>query len=234
MRRVNIQAAFVGEPALGEEGLDAEGPDEAVILSIRGGELTVVVPAGTPDSQVLDAAGTIRGTLHLENERVATFEIQEGAVGAFVEHEPADLHRRRQESGGVGLFALEEGSASKSPEKVTARDLMKAPVVSIGPEASVGEAARLLTFHRVSGLPVMEGTRLVGVITESDVIGKTGARVQDSMTPEVVTVSEDMPAGEVASLLTGKGIRRVPVVRGDQVVGIISRGDIVRWVGSRG
>lgn len=233
MRRVNIQAAFVGEPVHGQEGADAEGSDEAVVFTVRGGEMLFVVPAGTPDDRVLDAQGTVRGTLHLENEQVLTLEIQDGAVGAFVEHEPADLHRKREE--GVGLFTLAKEVVSRPPEKVTAADLMKTNIVSIGPEASVGDAARLMAFHRVSGLPVIVDGKLAGVFTEADVLGSdAGARVEEVMTRDVISIPEDMPADEVASLLNEKRIRRVPVVRGETTVGILSRGDIVRWVASRG
>ncbi len=54
------------------------------------------------------------------------------------------------------------------------------------------------------------------------------------MTTNVVTVTEDTPARDLANLLTSRGFRRVPVVRGSQLVGIVSRGDMVRWVASRG
>jgi hypothetical protein len=69
MRRVNIQAAFIGEPTGTTEGLDTTESDEAVALRVRGGELTLVAPAATPDDRVLDRASLLRGTLHLENER---------------------------------------------------------------------------------------------------------------------------------------------------------------------
>jgi CBS domain-containing protein len=225
MRRVNIRAAFVTELS------HAEDSDEAVALVVRGGEITVVVPRDTADGDVLDAATCVRGTLHLENERVLHFEIQDGAVGAFYEDEAADLHYRRSESG--GLFSL--SAAGRSPgiaPTVLARDLMITQVITAEPSMSVQAVAELLAFHRLSGLPVVDGGRLVGIVTEADVIGKQGNSVADIMTRDVVTVSDDTPAREVAQLLTGRGIRRVPVMRGDQLVGILSRGHIVRWVAS--
>src|SRR6266498_1754624 len=106
MKRVNIKDAFVGEPDSSQEGVEAEDSDEAVILAVRGGEIVAVVPAGTPDDSAIAAATTIRGALRLENERVLTFEIHEGASSAFFEDESAELHRRRQESGSVGLSAI--------------------------------------------------------------------------------------------------------------------------------
>jgi CBS domain-containing protein len=230
MRRVNIQAAFVGEPSHASEALGEDG-DEAVVLAIRGGDLTVVVPQGTPDARVLDNAGTIRGTLHLENEQVLAFEIQEDAVGAFVECEPADLHRRREQSGGVGMFTSTAGGSNLPASRAVARDLMRTDVVTTSRDASVVEAAALLAFHRITGLPVCEGDRLVGIVTEADVIGtKEGRTVGEVMTANVISIREDMPANDIATLLNQHRIRRVPVVREGKLVGIVSRGDIVRLV----
>src|SRR5258708_2162460 len=110
MRRVNIQAAFVGEPNYASEASATEASDDAVALVVRGGELTLVVPPATPDAGVLASASVLRGTLYLENEQVLTFEIHDGALGAFFEHEAAALHARRQEHGGVGLFTLTTSS----------------------------------------------------------------------------------------------------------------------------
>ncbi len=231
MRRVNIQDAFVGEPSLGSEGLHAAPSDEAVTLNVRGGEVTVVVPEGTPDDGVLAAASTVRGTLHLENERVLSFEIHDGAVGAFVEDEAADLHQRREASGTVGLFSL--GSTPRGGEAgpVRARDLMRPQPITTAPEVPVEEVAALLAFHRITGCPVVQNGRVVGLVSEADVIGKQGRTVGDIMTREVISVGEDTPCEEIATLLTSRRIRRLPVMRGEELVGIVSRGDIVRWVG---
>src|SRR5438552_3437141 len=156
MRRVNIQDAFVGEPSLGSEGLHAAPSDEAVSLNVRGGEVTVVVPEGTPDDGVLAAASTVRGTLHLENERVLSFEIQDGAVGAFVEDEPVDLHKRREASGTVGLFSLGSMRREGASGPVRARDLMRPQPITTTPDVPVEEVAALLAFHRISGCPVVQ------------------------------------------------------------------------------
>jgi CBS domain-containing protein len=230
MRRVNIRAAFVGEPSHGSESSAAEESDEAVAITVRGGELTVVVPPDTADGDVLHRASCLRGTLHLENERVFSFEIQDGAVGAYFEDEAAALHSRREAQGSVGLFSLAPSGAPAIPSGVLARDLMVTQVISVAPSTPVQEAAALLAFHRISGMPVLDGERLVGIVSEADVIGKQGQTVADIMTPDVVAVDEETPARELARLLTQRGIRRVPVTRGDRFVGMISRGHVVRWL----
>src|SRR6266851_7191737 len=101
MRRVNIQAAF-----LGEGGVSDDGDEEVLALAVRGGEIVLVLPAGTPEARSVDAASTLRGSLRLETGRVLTFEIHDGAVGAFFEDEPAEHFDRREASPADGLSSV--------------------------------------------------------------------------------------------------------------------------------
>ena len=238
MRRVNIQAAF-----LGEGGESDSGDDEGLALSVRGGEVILVLPAGTPEERAVSAASTVRGSLRLETGRVLTFEIQDGAVGAFFEDEPAELFDERERTPADGLSSI-GGKSAHGPTfggaealhgaAATARDVMVADVVKVAPSDSVDEAARLLTFHRISGMPVCEGERVMGVVSEADLIGKSGATVGEVMTSPAVTVSEAMPLEAVAGELTRRGIRRVPVVDAQgRLLGVVSRSDVLRWAASR-
>jgi CBS domain-containing protein len=116
----------------------------------------------------------------------------------------------------------------------TARDVMTTSVVSVSPADSVDEAARLLTFHDVSGLPVCDGGRVVGVVSEADLIGKSGSKVGDVMTSPALTVQESTTLEHVAELLTQQRIRRVPVVdAGSSLVGIVTRRDVLVWASRR-
>src|SRR5712692_5615859 len=143
MRRVNIQAAF-----LGEGGDSDTGDDEGLALSVRGGEIVLVMPAGTPEDRVVHAASTLRGSLRLESGRVLTFEIHDGAVGAFFEDEPAELFDRREESPGDGLSSMSSRPAQRQTfggaealhgAAATAKDVMTTSVVSVTPQESVDE-----------------------------------------------------------------------------------------------
>lgn len=121
-----------------------------------------------------------------------------------------------------------------------ASDIMTRKVITIRPEASVQEAAQLLDQFRISGIPVVDARDdLIGIITEADIISKVnrygmldqdGMRVADIMSRDVTTVSEETPVGDIATLLTERKIKRVPVVRHGRLVGIVSRGDIVHAV----
>jgi CBS domain-containing protein len=98
----------------------------------------------------------------------------------------------------------------------------------------VDEAARLLTFHDISGMPVCVGSRVVGVVSEADLIGKSGSTVGEVMTSPATTVFESTRLEEVAEQLTHQRIRRLPVVDADgQLVGVVSRRDVLRWAASR-
>jgi CBS domain-containing protein len=238
MRRVNIQAAF-----LGEGGDSDTGDDEGLALAVRGGEVVLVLPAGTAEHHAVHAASMLRGSLRLETGRVLTFEIHDGAVGAFFEDEPSELFDRREETPADGLSSVSTtpaprqtfgGAEALHGAAATARDVMTTNVVSVSPQESVDETARLLTFHDVSGLPVCDDGRVVGVVSEADLIGKSGATVGEVMTWPAVTVLESTGLEHVAEVLTQQRIRRVPVVDADgHLIGVVSRRDVLRWAASR-
>ncbi|MDP8923456.1 MAG: CBS domain-containing protein [Chloroflexota bacterium] len=232
MKRVNIEDAFVGEPTSSQAAGDGQESDEAVVLAVRGGEVVAVVPAGTPEEGVIGVAGVIRGALRLENERVLTFEIHEGASGAFFEDESAQLHRRRQESGAVGLSTI--AGIDYMGDRRTAGEIMTRDVVTARPDMPTEEFATLLAFHNVSGMPVLdEAGTVVGIASEADVIGKRGATVGEIMTPEVVSVTEGTPIERIAALMATRKIKRVPVIVDGVLVGMVSRADIVRALAAR-
>jgi CBS domain-containing protein len=114
------------------------------------------------------------------------------------------------------------------------KDVMTTKVITIKPEQTRQQAARLLSQHRISGLPVVndEGT-LVGVVTEYDVIGKEGRAVSDIMTGSVITVAPETDLEDVAHVLLHERIKRLPVLEEGRVVGIVSRADLVREVATR-
>jgi CBS domain-containing protein len=114
-------------------------------------------------------------------------------------------------------------------------DVMSRNVRVIGPDDTVQQAARLMREEDAGVLPVGEGDRLVGMVTDRDVTvrlaaeGKDAARtrVREVMTPEVRYVFEDEHIGHVVDNMADQQIRRLPVVNRDKrLVGIISLGDV--------
>jgi CBS domain-containing protein len=114
------------------------------------------------------------------------------------------------------------------------KDIMTSDVISVPGDSTIEDAARLLARHRISGLPVLDQAgMLVGLVTEYDLISRQGQTVSDIMSRGVISISEDTNVEEVAHLLTNQRIRRVPVLRGEQLVGIVSRSDLIKQIAMR-
>lgn len=118
-----------------------------------------------------------------------------------------------------------------------ARNMMTTPVVSVGPEASLAEIARCLAAARIGGVPVVgaEG-RVEGFVSESDLLDALLAdrapstRASDLMTRTVHSVNEFDRTEEVMNLLRQHRIHHLPVLRGGELVGIITPSDVVRFM----
>ena len=114
-------------------------------------------------------------------------------------------------------------------QTVTVREIMTERVVTTTPDRSVDEVARVLREHGFSGMPVVSADgALVGMVSAYDIISKRGQTVGEIMSRGVISVGEEASADQVASLMGLHGIRRVPVVREGQLVGIVSRSDLLR------
>jgi CBS-domain-containing membrane protein len=111
-------------------------------------------------------------------------------------------------------------------------EIMTRDVISVTEDAAVRDVARLLDGHRISGVPVCDGDgHMVGLISEFDLIAQPHARTAgEAMTRDVISVMEDTGVDEVRYLLVQRRIKRVPVLRGQKLVGIVSRADLVREI----
>jgi redox-sensitive bicupin YhaK (pirin superfamily)/CBS domain-containing protein len=114
-----------------------------------------------------------------------------------------------------------------------ASEVMSTPVIGVSPDTTVRDIAGLLSARRISAVPVLEGERLVGLVSEADLLGGRqlggGARrARDIMTREVQTVAPDTPVEEIAAVLEERRIKRVPVLQAGRVVGIVSRSNLVQ------
>jgi CBS-domain-containing membrane protein len=111
-------------------------------------------------------------------------------------------------------------------------EIMTPNVISVSEDATAREVAQVLDRHRISGLPVCDDQgHMVGLVSEFDLIAKPDARtVGDAMTRDVISVMEDTSVDEVRYLLVHRRIKRVPVLRGQKLVGIVSRADLVREI----
>jgi CBS domain-containing protein len=144
-----------------------------------------------------------------------------------------------------------------------ARDVMVSPVVTVGKTATVREVARILLEKHISAVPVIDSAgKVVGMVTESDLMHRTEAgterpyswwlhllagdatiaadyvkshavKIEDVMTPDVVTAAPETPLHEIATLLEKHRIKRVPIVnKNGDLVGIVSRANLIQVIAS--
>ena len=143
-------------------------------------------------------------------------------------------------------------------------DVMTPNVITVDPDTTVQDLAKLLSERGISGAPVVDaGGRMIGIVSEGDLLHRAelgteqreerhgswwldhfasglardyvkshGRTVKDIMTRDVVSVTEDADLADVAMLLETNRIKRVPVMRGGKVVGIVSRANLVRALGA--
>ncbi len=143
-----------------------------------------------------------------------------------------------------------------------AHQIMTKDVITVTPHTTIETAAKIMLRTHISGLPVLDDAgNLVGIVSQSDFLrrneigtgrkrpswlqfligqGKAaaefvherGRKVEDVMTTEPVTVTEDTPLEELVSLMEKKGIKRLPVMSGDVLKGIVTRSNLLQAVAS--
>jgi CBS domain-containing protein len=114
------------------------------------------------------------------------------------------------------------------------KDVMVTEVKTIDQEATVQEAAKEMVKWRVGSLVVVKGTRLVGIVTEDDIMMKIVAenkdpskvRVKEIMTKEVIMIGPNEDLDYALEIMKSKKIKKLPVVSGDRLIGIITTTDI--------
>jgi CBS domain-containing protein len=138
-----------------------------------------------------------------------------------------------------------------------ARDIMTREVITATPDALIEDVAKAMLRHRISGVPVVENGRLVGILSEGDLLRRTelgtqkphsrwlelltgpgrlagdyirshARKVGEIMSEEVVSIGPDTPAAEIVALMEARDIKRLPVTDKGKLVGIVSRADLLR------
>jgi len=112
-----------------------------------------------------------------------------------------------------------------------AKEIMTTDIISVEPTMTVRKLAMTLIKNQISGAPVTgKNGKIVGIVSEADLVAKKGKDVKTIMSKKVISVAEDTPVEEIAQLMTRHKIKRLPVMKGDKVVGIVSRADIVNAI----
>ncbi|MBE9567757.1 MAG: CBS domain-containing protein [Proteobacteria bacterium] len=130
---------------------------------------------------------------------------------------------------------------------------MTTNVRTVSSDKKLGEVVSLMCIYRYSGIPVVDDGKLVGTVSESDILGKMFPKledlmdnmstvnyddlmdqysdvvtitVRDVMSPVVISVKPDLHILQAASMMCGRKFRRIPVADGDKLVGMVSMGDV--------
>ena len=111
----------------------------------------------------------------------------------------------------------------------TLADVVKPNFITVAPEDTLGEVAEKMTAQNVGAVVVKDYGRLIGILTERDMLRAMAARVHTSdarvrlwMTADPITVPPDMDLDEAAQIMLDNGFRHLPVVDGDNVIGVAS------------
>ena len=121
-------------------------------------------------------------------------------------------------------------------QSTTVRDSMTENPKTVAGSASVSEAAKLMADENVGSLPVVEGDKLVGIVTDRDLVVQVVARGQDPDSVRVsdiyseqpVVASPDEPLDEALKRMASEQVRRLPVVSDGRLVGILAQADVAR------
>ncbi len=140
----------------------------------------------------------------------------------------AGMAERAKELLGIG------GVAPETEELLLVAEVMTPEVVTIEPSASIADAAKRMIQQEKGPLPVVEGDRPVGMVTDRDIIARVVAEerdpgsltVGDIATRELVTIGSDQDVDEAARLMDEHQLDRILVVEGEKLVGIISEADL--------
>jgi CBS domain-containing protein len=116
------------------------------------------------------------------------------------------------------------------------KEVMTRDVRACEPNATVAEAAKVMAREDVGPVPIVEDGRLVGLVTDRDIVVRVVAEgrdpnattVKEIASTELVTVSPDDDLDEALNLLARRQVRRLPVVEGDRLVGIVAQADVAR------
>lgn len=117
-------------------------------------------------------------------------------------------------------------------------DKQHKPVQYVGPEATAHEAVAKMCENHIGSLLVEENDEPIGIISERDIMTRlvlrhldpTKTSVREIMTKDVLCIDPEHEPEQVMALMTERRVRHMPVVEGGKVIGLVSIGDLVRWV----
>lgn len=126
-----------------------------------------------------------------------------------------------------------ESQIKGGKEMTTLKEIMTGSVDTCSPQDNIYEVAMKMKNAHVGAIPICEGTKLIGMITDRDIVVRgvaekkaNSSSVQEVMSSHLFTAPQNMEVEEAAKLMAENQIRRLPIVEGDELVGIVSLGDL--------
>ena len=114
---------------------------------------------------------------------------------------------------------------------MTVKDVMTRDIVTVSPSTTVRNLAMILIKNQISGAPVAnKAGKILGIVSEADIFTKKGKDAKAIMSKKVISVRQDASVEEVAQLMLTHAIKRLPVMDGGKIIGIVSRADIVNAI----
>ncbi len=119
-------------------------------------------------------------------------------------------------------------------KKTTVRDIMTKSVVSVDSAATVNQAAKMMEDTKVGAMVVMENNSPIGIVTDRDFAIKVAAHAYPITTPikkimssPLISINPDESIWMVADLMSSRGVRKIPIIDDDKVIGIVTATDLV-------
>jgi CBS domain-containing protein len=112
-----------------------------------------------------------------------------------------------------------------------ANDVMTREIITVSPSTKIKNLAMILIKNQISGAPVAnKAGKILGIVSEADIIAKKGKDAKAIMSKKVISIRRDASVEEIAQLMVTHAIKRLPVMEGGKIIGIVSRADIVNAI----
>jgi CBS domain-containing protein len=115
-------------------------------------------------------------------------------------------------------------------------EIMSRDLVTVGPEYNVADVASLMRSRGIGSVIVLDDDRVLGILTERDILGVVGSgedpknvAAHEALTDDLITIGPDAPVEEAAGEMVRAGVRHLPVISEQGLIGIVSMRDLVRW-----
>lgn len=185
--------------------------------------------------KVIDLASSIIITISTESSMREVLDVlskdPSGRVVVLKEEKPIGIVSTRDVVASFSEYGLDIIN-------LKAKDIMSQDLVSVSPNEEVNEVVRLMLSKGIGGVPIVDNNVLVGIFTEREVLklltsNNFSGIIDSVMSKDVICIGEESDILNAAKTMTRYNIRRLPVMKDDKLVGIITAADIVKFIAKK-